>query len=154
MRNILNFFLGSILFLFSCSTSKNVDNQVLEEAFNIHSESTSIENGLLSKIEDLNQIKNQINIQGRALTEDEILITEKIDKTLASHKFWKDNLPTVPGFEEHHKHDGPCTHKHGNELELLPEDWVNVQREFKDSILAIKNRVEETLNMVENNKIN
>lgn len=145
MKFILSLLLSFSIILFSCSSSKTTDNEDMQKAFKIHTESSQIEEALKPKLDQLVQIKNSTNIVGRALTPAEIETVEKIEKIETSLKFWQENLPDVPGFEHEHKaHEGPCNH--GPKLELMPEDWVRVQQEFKDSILVIKSRVEEVLN--------
>ena len=144
MKIIYSLLLTLTAFLLSCAGSKNANDPVMQKAFAIHQEASKIEKEIAPKLEDLIQIKNSTNIVGRALTEAEIERVEKIERIEQSVNFWRENLPDVPGFEhEHHAHDGPCNH--GPKLELLPEDWVKVQQEFKDSILVIKERIEAVL---------
>lgn len=144
MKSIYTIILATAAFFLGCAGSKNTDNPLMQKAFAIHQEASKIEKEIAPKLEDLIQVKNGTNIAGRALTEAEIERVEKIERIEQSLKFWRENLPDVPGFEhEHHAHDGPCNH--GPKLELLPEDWVKVQQEFKDSILLIKERIEAVL---------
>ncbi len=120
------------------------DDPLMQKAFAIYQEASKVEKEIAPKMEDLIQIKTSTNIVGRALTEAEIGRIEKIERIEQSLKFWRENIPDVPGFEhEHHAHEGPCNH--GPKVELLPEDWVKVQQEFKDSILVIKEQIEAVL---------
>ena len=63
------YFFLIVLFFFSCSSS---NDKILKEATNLYNESLAIEEEVLPKFEELEQISNSINIQGRALTEEEI----------------------------------------------------------------------------------
>ena len=136
--------LALIVFSISCGSSKHADNPLMQEAFAIHQEASKVEKEIAPKMKDLIQLKNSINIVGRALTEAEIDRIQKIEKIEQSLKFWKKNIPDVPWFEhKHHAHEGACNH--GSTLELLPKQWVSVQQEFKDSILVIKERIEAVL---------
>lgn len=130
--------------IISCGGPNYADDPLMQEAFAIHQEASKVEKEILPKMEDLIQIKTSMNVAGKALTETEISQIAKIEQIEKSMKYWKENIPDVPGFKhEHHAHEGPCNH--GPKLELLPEDWVIVQKEFKDSILVIKERIETVL---------
>ena len=139
---LLNFILLIFTsFLFSCTGSNYADDPLMQKAFAIHQEASKIEKEIAPKFDDLIQLKNSTNIVGRALTDAEIDRIKKIEQIEQSLKFWRKELPNVPGFaHEHRAHDGPCNH--GPKLKLLPEDWVKVQQEFKDSILMIKKQIE------------
>ena len=133
----------SILVISSCDPNY-ADDPLMQKAFAIHQEASQVEKEVAPKMEDLIQIKNNINISGRALTEVEMDRVDKIERIEQSMKYWRENIPDVPGFKnKHHDHEGPCNH--GPKIELLPEDWVKVQQEFKDSILVIKERIEAVL---------
>lgn len=152
MKTIFSFLLAFVAFFFACNTSKNTNSEAMKKAFQLHTESSQIEKELTPELETLIQIRNQINIMGRQLTESEMSKIERINQIESSLKFWKENLPDVPGFEhEHHDHEGPCKHDYGKKLELMPEDWIRVQQEFKDSIIVIKSRVEDLMK-AENSK--
>ncbi|MFT4761964.1 MAG: hypothetical protein ACI9XO_001043 [Paraglaciecola sp.] len=138
------FFLAFATFILSCVGANHADNPLMQKAYAIHQESSKIEQEIAPKLEELIQLKNSKNTVGTRLTETEINRIEKIEAMEHSLKSWQKNLPDVPEFEqEHQAHDGPCNHS--PKLELLPEDWVKVQQEFKDSILMIKERIEGVL---------
>ena len=139
--------LALFTFTLSCGGPNHADNPIMQKAFAIHQESSKTEKDLAPKLEDLLEIKNGTNITGRALTKTEIDRIKKIEQIENSLKFWQKNIPDVPGFEhKHHAHEGPCSH--GTGLDILPEDWVEVQQEFKDSILIIKERIEAILQQI------
>ena len=136
--------LACTVFIVSCGGHNHSNDPLMKEAFAIHQEASKVEQEIDPKMKDLIQIKNSTNVVGRELTEVEIDRNKKIERIEQSLKYWKENFPDVPGFEHHHHdHEGPCNH--GPKIELLPEDWVKVQQEFKDSILVIQQRIEAVL---------
>ncbi len=130
------------LILAACSSHKHVNTELLDKAYNIYQEAKKIETEIEPGLSELTNRKNNINIQGRALTQEEIETVDKIEKLEASMNFWKENHPEIPGYEPGHVHGAGCSHGE-QQLELMPEDWVKVQQEFLDSIVVIKARIAE-----------
>lgn len=112
-----------VLFICACSNS-NEANPILEEAHKIHLEAMVVE--------------QEVNKQLGAVDQDSFNLAP-FKKRLQS---WDENLVEVPGFEDdhHHDHDGHDhhDHDHGKTLDVLPEDMLNIQQEFLDTIKAIQ----------------
>ena len=127
-----------LLLIFSCGDSNNKD-QLMKEALDIHNQTMAMEKEILPKLEELEQAKNSINIQGRALTDEEKAFVRKVELLNLSLEHWQENHIEVPGAEHDHTgHD----HNHGPKVEFTPEDMLIIQKEFKDSMMAIKARLE------------
>lgn len=147
-KTALLFGFTAIIYLSSsCGGQHNHgDNQLLQQAADIHTEAIKIEKELRPKLQSLVQQKNTINIQGRALTEEETAFVNKVESIEASLKYWEENHVEVPGFEHGHDHDHDHeghdhSHDHGSKLEVAPQDMLLIQKEFRDSIVAIQKRV-------------
>jgi uncharacterized protein YcfL len=126
----LNLLLTTFL-IFSCSSS---NEKILKEASELHEQSLNIEKEVLSKFEELEQTKNSINIQGRALTEEEIKFTREVDLLGLSLNYWLENHPQVPQIDQQ-KNEKPSS------VKFTPQDILLIQKEFNDSISAIRVRV-------------
>ena len=129
------------LFLFACHNHSE-EHKLLEEAAQIHLEAAKIEQSIKADLEQLIQEKNSINIQGRALMPEEIAFTRQVEAIQKSYSFWEDNQMEVPGFEHHGDGHDHHHHHHGGELDLPPEDILLVQKELKDSILSIQQKIQ------------
>ena len=106
--------------LFACKGRPEKD-PILVEAFEIHKESVDI-------------AAKAVEVWEKLPAND--IIRLKFDSILQE---WGDNLVEVPGF--HYHHDG-LGHHHGRApLKLLPSDMLLVQKEFRDSIKSIYQRI-------------
>ena len=145
IAQLLSYGLAALL-VTACNTSKKEDPQ-LKEAADVHLEAMQIEKQMKPQLAELVQLKNSINIQGRELTAEEIALVQQIEALEASYSFWEENHVEVPGHEhhDHDDHDHDHHHHHGPKLDLSPADMLLVQQEFRDSIRAIQQRVEATL---------
>ena len=124
--------------LFSCQSPPPAGNA--DEAAKIHLEIIAIEAALAGKVDSLIQLRNQLAIQGRALTPEEIAFNNQVTGIEASISYWRDNLPEPAGLEHDHSghnHD----HNHGPTLDVTPEQMLAIQKEFRDSILSIQQRI-------------
>lgn len=137
------------IFTWSCqSSSSENDNALLEEAGKIHLEAIQIEKTIKPKLDELVQAKNRLSIQGRALNADEQAFINKVEQLQSSYNYWEENHVEVPGTEHDHGHDHSHeghdhSHDHGPKLEVSAADMLLIQKEFRDSILSIKQRIEE-----------
>ena len=122
---------------------KGKASELLKEAAMIHQEAINIEQALQPELQALIQRANGINIQGRALTEEEMAFVKAVENLRASYGYWEENHVEVPGFEHEHGHDHDHDHHHGPGLEVSPADMLLIQKEFRDSILSIKERIEK-----------
>ncbi len=141
-QNNLLFAFVFLLFI-SCNISRK-ESPELQEAAKVHTQAIKIEKELKPQLEQLIQIKNSINVQGRALTSQELALVTQIESIEHSYAFWEEHHVEVPGHIHHHDH---AHHNHGAKLELAPADMLAVQREFRDSIVAIRQRVAQTLQL-------
>jgi len=132
-----------ILFLIAallCSCQPSQPAGADGDAAKIHLEIIAIEAALAGKVDSLIQLRNQLAIQGRALTPEEIAFNNQVTSIEASISYWRDNLPEPAGLEHDHSghnHD----HNHGPTLDVTPEQMLAIQKEFRDSILSIQQRI-------------
>ena len=143
----------SINFACGSDASKTEDTQkekvILKEASDIHNEAINLGLKIAPQLEAMKQRRNQINIQGRALTEEETQFTTKVDQVESSHQFWLEHLIEVPGFghdHDHHGHDHSGhdhSHGHSDQPTLSANQMLLAQKDIRDSIIMIKNRIEE-----------
>ncbi len=132
------------VFVMACNSAKN-ENPALKEAAQTHEQALKIEKQVAPQLQELTQVKNSIQVQGRALTPEEMALVQEIESIEQSYEYWEKNHVEVPGYEhshEGHQHEG---HDHGAPLKLTPQDMLVVQREFRDSIVAIQRRVDAAL---------
>lgn len=125
-----NLFLITIL-IFGCSSG---NEKILKEATEIYKQSLEIEQEVLPKFEELEQAKNSINIQGRALTEEEIKFTRDVDLLGLSLNYWKENHLEVPKTDS-------LQNQNRSTVKFSAQDILLIQKEFNDSIVAIRARV-------------
>jgi hypothetical protein len=103
----------------------------LKEASEIHDQSLEIEKEVAKKFDSLEQISNSINIQGRALTEEEIKFTREVELLGLSLNYWQENHLEVPQNDELGKNNH-------SEVKFSAQDILTIQQEFNDSIIAIQ----------------
>ena len=111
-----------IMILMACKGPSEKD-PVLVEAFEIHKESV----GIAAKAMDV----------WETLPANDTLRSE-FDSILHA---WGDNLVEVPGF--HYHHDGLGHHHGRTPLNILPDEMLLVQKEYRDSINAILHRIQK-----------
>lgn len=122
------------------------DLKILQQAAAIHLDAIKVQEEIAPKLYDLVQQKNSINIQARVLTDEELTFVEKVGVIEESYDWFEKNHLEVPGFEHAHSHEGHShdhNHDHGSSPELPPKDILRIQQEFRDSIIAIKNAMNE-----------
>ncbi|MCB9267632.1 MAG: hypothetical protein H6558_21625 [Lewinellaceae bacterium] len=144
MKNSLIFLL---LFTASaCSSGEKADPQ-LEQAAAVHEEAMKIEEEARGKLDSLLQLKNSINVQGRALTEAEQAFVREINGLEGRFQAWAESLIEVPGYEHDHDHEhGHDHHHHGKKApEVTPGHMLNIQQEFRDSIAVLRQEAERLL---------
>lgn len=128
-----------------CNSTSNGDDPILKEAFDIHIEALAIEKDFKPLFDDLVNKKNSLAVQGRELTPEEMVFIDRVSLLEESYEIWEENHIEVPGFEDHEAHDHSHhghDHSHGPAIQLLPEDMLIVQKEFRDSVIAMKGRAE------------
>ncbi len=123
------------------------DKTLLAEAAKIHQEAMDIALAIAPRLAALRQVKNGINVQGRALTDDEMDLVKYIEQIEASHKYWQENLVEVPGHDHHHHgaegHNHSHDHSHSSGPQLSATQMLTAQKEIRDSIVSIQGRIEE-----------
>ena len=146
MRTLLLF--GLIFGIIGCASSGSSEkDEQLKAAAELHQKAIDIDKAVRPGIEALKQQTNDLQKQGRALSEQEIAFTKAVNKLQQRYNFWDKNHVEVPGYEHEHHHDhdghdhGHHHHDHGPSLELSPADMLIVQQEFLDSIKAIQQTV-------------
>lgn len=149
LRNLLyNVFSAGILLLFVACGGGSEEDRLLHEAADIHVEALKIKKEMEPNLEELRQISNSIQIQGKALSLEEKKFTDAVNGLERRLQYWEENHIEVPGFEhgEHdhsgHDHHHDHSHDHGNSFQLPASDMLIIQKEFKDSIEAIKSSLE------------
>ena len=128
----LTLFLLAFL-LANCSSS---NEKTLKEAVEIHEQSLEVEKEIAPKFEALEQAMNSINIQGRALTEDEIKFTRDVELLGLSLNYWKENHLEVPQNDDLNKNNRST-------IKFSAQDILLIQKELNDSIIAIRGRIEK-----------
>ena len=109
-----------VIILFACKNSSEKD-PILVEAFEIHKESVHIAARAVEAWEKL-PASDSMRSEFNSVLQD-----------------WGENLAEVPGF--HYHHDG-LGHHHGRApLKLFPDEMLLVQKEFRDSIKSIYQRI-------------
>lgn len=148
-KYLLFLFIGLILAACNSSNKNEGDEKILKEAAKIHIEAIEIEKTIKPKLDELVQRKNQLSVQGKALTQEEQSFIAQVDQLQVSYDYWEKNHVEVEGSGHNHDHDhhghdhAGHDHSHGNELKVLPSDMLIIQKEFRDSIISIKERVEK-----------
>ncbi len=74
------------LFLLAAVSCKD---PLIEQIRSVHNENVELEKETAPKIDQIIQIRNGINIQGRALTEDEVIVVGEIDAIEQRWLDWK-----------------------------------------------------------------
>jgi len=148
------FYLGLLTLSLACgdtsSTEKDTEKEqtILKQASDIHNEAINIGLKVAPQLEAMKQKRNQINIQGRALTEEEMQFAAKVDQLESSHRFWLEHLIEVPGFGHDHDHGhghdhSGHDHAHGqtNQPALTADQMLLAQKDIRDSIVMIQQKL-------------
>lgn len=133
--------------MIACASGGDKEKEaLLKEAADIHMEALEIEKSFKPIFSGIVQRRNGLSVQGKDLTPEERRFIDMVNGVEKSYEYWEENHMEVPGFEhahDHdHDHDHDHSHDHGGGMDLLPEDILSIQKEFRDSIKAIKKRAE------------
>ncbi len=116
----------SAITLLGCPPS---NENALKEATEIYNRSLGIEKEIQPKLEELIQARNSINIQGRALTAEEIQFTDEVNALAERLDSWRNSLPEIPQSGQQETAD----------TEKLPaSELLAKQKEAHDAIVAIR----------------
>ncbi len=123
----------TLSFLFSCagssSESAEQDPQ-LTQANILHLEAMETEKEFKKIFNELENLKNSIQVQGRELNEEEMSFVDMMGRMDKVYATWLSNRIEVPGFEHAHDHDdGHHHHHHGTDVQLTPQQMFDVQEE-------------------------
>ena len=113
-----------ILFLVQegCQGPSNKDPK-LKEAFEVHEQYVKVATESLKLLDNLpaeNVSRQKLNL--------------KLEQ-------WGENIIEVPGFPHNHNHAFGHHHHHGVQIQLSPEEMLDVQKELLDSVIAIRQRI-------------
>lgn len=145
-----NLFLGVVfsLFIYACGGSSE-EHKILHEAADIHVEALQIKKEMEPDLQSLESTVNSIQVQGRELSSEEIKFIKEYEVLQSRLKYWNDNHIEVPGFEheghDHSGHDHNHDHSHAPKFQFPASDLLIIQKEFRDSINAIKGKMEVLL---------
>lgn len=140
----------SLSLLPSCTPSTSPEEQALmQQAERTHQQADSLLQLAEKAVEELQQRANSINVQGRALTEEEMTFVQAANRLSGNLEAWHDKHHNLPGMDHHHgdhahDHDHDHDHSHGNDMQLTPQDKLDLQKELKaemESILAEARRL-------------
>lgn len=136
--------LSFIILLASCNTKANdaTNDPILVEANGLHLEAMEVEKTFVPLLNEVIERKNSIQVQGRELNQEELNFVDFADKVERYFKEWQDNRVEVPGFEHAHDHSGHDHHHHGNDVQLTPEQMLEVQKQSYKDLNTMKAKVE------------
>lgn len=132
------FFISLSILLTSCFNQAKND-PLLKEAFEFHTQAMDVEKNTNLVMDNLLNRKNSIQVQGKALSEDDMGFIDAVNRVESLLTSWKDNRVEVPGFEhghDGHKHHAGCNHK--NDVQLTSQQMLEVQEEALKQIKDIK----------------
>ena len=136
-----------LLFIITACTNEPIDPK-LEAAAAIHEEAVKTEQLVRTTLDSLKQHKELLSTQGDTLSDSDQIFISLYDSLQSDLASWSENLIEVPGFEHHHHHGEECHHDHGKKLpEVTPDHMLNIQKEFRDSIMAIKHRADQLISL-------
>ena len=129
------FLLLAGILLGSCNSDHKRLHDMIHEAEDIHKESGEVEKEILASLR---------RSQDLSLSKKDSMALVQIESRL---RRWQEDRGSIEMGHDHgegddHNHDHDHSH---NGLELLPDDLVLVQKEFKDSVLTIKKDLESLL---------
>ena len=131
-------FLLLMIILASCSTGQQqaeVQDPLLIEAFKYHNEAMEVEKSLQSIIGELKAKKATIQSAGKELGEEDMKFIDTTNRIEKSYGRWQENRVEVPGFEHEHDHSAEGHHhNHGNDVQLTPQQMMEVQKESMKNI--------------------
>ncbi|MEM1328644.1 MAG: hypothetical protein AAGI23_21995 [Bacteroidota bacterium] len=153
--SIVAFVLASLLV--ACQSTEQTD-AAMEEAGKVHMEIIELEKEVHPKVDAVIERKNQLQVEGRELTEAEQTYISQVESIENSYAYFEENLVEVPGLEhdhghshdhhdhdheghDHSGHDHDHDHSHAAPLDVTGEDMLIIQKEFKDTLVSIQTRL-------------
>lgn len=155
MRNIL-FALLTGAILWSCGPSEK-EQQQLAEAVQYHQQAMGFEKETIALLKQVKQAVPSLQARADSLSKagaDSLALSiramlTEAEETEKALKAWGETVVEVPGYEHDHSHDkeGEGHHHHSHDrIETTPEQMIAIQKELRDKVEAIKNRVQELVN--------
>ena len=139
LKNIL---FGVFCFFFITCGHQHKHDPVLEEAGKIYMEAVKMDEEIKPALEKIAGVKQQLQQIQADLNPKEHQLLQQITGLEESYAFWDKNHIEVPGFD-HTGHHHNCSHDHSAGLEVSSEDMLLIQREFKDSLSSIVERLKQ-----------
>lgn len=124
MKNVL--FLAILIAL----TASTCQDPLMEKILRVHTQTVSLEKETSPIMDELIQVRNRINIQGRALTEEELSLTEEINSMETRWEEWK---------QAFHATDPATVAK------TERDSFLKTQQEFQQTLLNLKTSAESIL---------
>ena len=132
-------YLPIIILLLSCSPKTDRTSEIyLSKALNLLSETLKTEEELKPLLANLEQEKNSIQIQGRALSKEEIQRIEAIDQLLGDYQEWDANLILIPGFETQIRGDRAAGYQTPKDLKA--KELYELQQKSRETLGLILDR--------------
>ncbi|MEM6722797.1 MAG: hypothetical protein AAF598_02100 [Bacteroidota bacterium] len=124
------------LFLVACHSHPEA-SETLKSAQAKYLENLKAEEGTQLLLDELAQMSNGIQVQGRALSDAEQAFVQVANNLQKEFEGWKKNLTEVPGVEApgHEGHD----HSHG-ESELSDDQYLQLQESLSKAIALIQSK--------------
>ncbi len=127
MMNAKILFVISILIV-CCSSPDKQEKELLKEAAVLHNE-------MITKAEQLEETIAIMDVDSTYRTiHDSLVIWKEVIEN------WETDLVEVPGNEEHHHKGGEHHHEH-QQLNVTPEQMLNIQKELHLRLRAIEERI-------------
>ena len=128
------FVLGLMILCYSCTEQKPDEN--LRNAFDLHNEALDMRKKVKDHLTQLRQNEDSVFLSHYGSTLDSLSLLAEA---------WDEQIIEVPGFEhkDDHSHDHDHDHDHHGhdhveDLNLAPEEHLEIQQELKDEIFAIE----------------
>lgn len=147
--------LATAVWLGACGGKSAKDDPILQEAAKIHEEAHEIQEGIEPTVAQFDSLKTLLTNKKTTLADslaaqaDEAVAS--LDKIKADLESWEENLVVVPGMEHDHEHEGHNheghDHKHDHKPapDVTPEQMLDIQKEIKKNIEAIKTELDATM---------
>lgn len=119
------------MLMISCNSTSSPDEK-MKEAASIYEEALRIETKVSPLMEELIQRRNGLSVQGRALSQEEQGFIDRVYALEERFSEWKESRIVMP--------ESPSVSE-GTTSKRSPSEWLRIQKEYRDVILAIQNEV-------------
>ena len=132
-----------ILLALCCSCHGTQEKALMRKANQLHEEAAHIEADLNGKLKELIQKKNSINIQGRALTQEELAFVDVIENLESNYHQWKELYQQSAAIDQLPTNEANLVETGAMEANKAKDIYAN-QISLKDNISKLKEEVEAT----------